>query len=59
MKPGIRAEISITDIPEALSIARREMAQILRDHAEGHANPAFAEELREIAAIFEAGQFEE
>ncbi len=57
MKEGVRFTLSITDIPEALALARRELAKILRERADE--GPCSAEELREIADLLESGQMEE
>ena len=54
---GLRYTLSITDIPEALALARRELAKILRERADE--GPCTPDELREIAALLEAGQMEE
>jgi CRP-like cAMP-binding protein len=57
MKEGVRFTLSITDIPEALALARRELAKILRERADE--GPCTPDELRAIAALLEAGQMEE
>ncbi len=46
MKDGLRCTLSITDIPEALALARRELAQILRERADE--GPATPEELSQL-----------
>lgn len=50
----MKKTISITDIPEALSAMRLELARILRNAAADEA-PTIARRLRQIAAAFEAG----
>ncbi len=54
---GLSRSFSITDMPEAIAALRREMAKMLRDRADK--GPASPEELREMAAAFEAGQPED
>lgn len=54
---GVSYTLSITDIPEALALARRELAKILRERADE--GPCTPDELREIAALLESGQMEE
>ena len=51
MKEGLRFTLSITDIPEALALARRELAKMLRERADE--GPATPDELREMAAMLE------
>lgn len=51
---GVSYTLRITDIPEALALARRELAKMLRERADE--GPCSPEELREIAALLEAGQ---
>jgi hypothetical protein len=53
--PALSATIRVSDVPEILSRARWELAQLLRDAAAGEA-PAVAARLHTIAAIFETGQ---
>ena len=53
--PKLEFSLSITDIPEALALYRRELAQMLRDRAADE-DPRVADRLREVAAIFETGQ---
>ena len=54
---GVSFTLRITDVPEALALARRELAKILRERADE--GPCSAEELREIAALLESGQMKE
>jgi len=46
--------VPIGDIPEIEAKIRKELAKILRERAED--GPVSADELREIAAMLEAGQ---
>jgi len=48
--------IKVTQIPELVWSARKAMADVLRREAESESSPATARRLREIAAMFEAGQ---
>ncbi len=57
MKEGLSFTLSITDIPEAEAFVRRQLARILRERADE--GPCTPDELREIAALLEAGQMEE
>lgn len=45
----------VRNMPEVLWEMRRQLAQILRDEAEGE-DPRVARKLREIAALFEVGR---
>ena len=56
MKEGVSFTLSITDIPEVEAFVRRQLARILRERADE--GPCSPEELREIAALLEAGQME-
>lgn len=51
----IIANVSVRDLPEVQAALRRELADLLRSHAEG-CDAAMAGELCQIAALFETGQ---
>lgn len=57
--PKLRAVLSITDIDAALWIARREIAKVLRAHADQMTRPAGPDQLRRLADIFETGQVQD
>lgn len=51
-------QIEITKIPQALAMARAELAHLVREAAADE-EPAVAFRLRQIAAVFETGQTED
>lgn len=51
----LSAQVSATDMPEALALLRRELADCLRRAAETEP-PEVASRLRAVAAVFETGQ---
>lgn len=50
-----KVQVDIRSVPEALWQIRREMAKVLRQHADVDVSPLVAQRLRAIANEFEAG----
>jgi hypothetical protein len=53
--PKAEVTIKIENVPEALAVMRRELAQMVRRTAGGEANPDVARRLRQIANAYEVG----